>query len=82
MPIYEYYCANCKAEYELLRPVSKADETAPCQTCGQPGERQLSSFSFKSDTFTSPKLKEPNRKPLRSYNRDPSPTPAEDTPSS
>ena len=38
MPIYEYYCATCNAEFEALRPVSKADEPTPCKTCGQPGE--------------------------------------------
>jgi putative FmdB family regulatory protein len=66
MPIYEYYCANCKVEFEALRPASKADEPAPCKTCGQPGQRQLSTFSFKSNTFTAPKLK-PASKPRRSY---------------
>lgn len=83
MPIYEYYCANCSAEYEVLRPASRAGEPALCQTCSQPGQRQLSSFSFKSNTFTAPKLKKPNPKPLRSYNQSQSPTPAEeDLPSS
>lgn len=67
MPIYEYYCANCNTEFEALRPASKADELVDCKTCGQPGERQLSTFSFKSNTFTAPKLK-PAAKPRRSYN--------------
>ena len=66
MPIYEYYCANCNAEFEALRPASKADEPVDCKTCGQPGQRQLSTFSFKSNTFTAPKLK-PATKPRRSY---------------
>ena len=66
MPIYEYYCANCNVEFEALRPASKSDEPAPCKTCGQPGQRQLSTFSFKSNTFTAPKLK-PAAKPRRSY---------------
>jgi putative FmdB family regulatory protein len=76
MPIYEYYCANCNVEFEALRPASKADEPVPCKTCGQPGQRQLSTFSFKSNTFTAPKLK-PASKPRRSYNvNEPSESPA------
>jgi putative FmdB family regulatory protein len=69
MPIYEYYCPNCNVEFEALRPASKADEPVPCKTCGQPGQRQLSTFSFKSNTFTAPKLK-PAAKPRRSYQVD------------
>ena len=78
MPIYEYYCATCNAEFEALRPVSKADEPAPCKTCGQPGKRQLSTFSFKSNTFTAPKLK-PATNPLRSYNQETSSEPSKET---
>ena len=76
MPIYEYYCAKCNIEYETIRPASQADSPAPCKSCGQPGERQLSTFSFKSNTFTAPKLK-PATKPMRSYdvNRPESPQP-------
>ncbi|MDE2780644.1 MAG: zinc ribbon domain-containing protein [Chloroflexota bacterium] len=66
MPIYEYYCATCNVEYEAIRPASRADEPVPCKTCDRPGERQLSTFSFKSNTFTAPKLK-PAGRPKRSY---------------
>lgn len=59
MPIYEYYCANCNIEYEAIRPVSQADQPVLCKVCDRPGERQLSTFSFKSNTFTAPKLKPP-----------------------
>lgn len=69
MPIYEYYCASCKREFESLRPASKSQESAPCKTCGEPAQRQLSTFSFKSNTFTAPKLK-PATKPMRSYDRE------------
>ena len=67
MPLYEYYCANCNIEFEALRPVAKGGEPVACKTCGQNGERQMSTFSFKSNTFTAPKLK-PATKPRRSYN--------------
>ncbi len=69
MPIYEYYCAGCNLEYEAIRPAAQADNPAPCKTCGQPGQRQLSTFSFKSNTFTAPKLK-PAARPKRSYTPD------------
>ena len=69
MPIYEYYCADCNLEYEAIRPAAQADAPAPCKTCQQPGQRQLSTFSFKSNTFTAPKLK-PAAKPKRSYAAD------------
>jgi putative FmdB family regulatory protein len=69
MPLYEYYCAHCKTEFEALRPAARADEPAPCKSCGQPGQRQLSTFSFKSNTFTAPKLKQAGR-PFRSHSQE------------
>ena len=74
MPIYEFYCENCQAEYELIRPVSRMDEPAPCASCGSNGRRQLSYFSFKSNTFTAPKLRPPLREPYRSHDQEPSQT--------
>ena len=66
MPIYEYYCANCNIEFEALRPASRSNEPAECKVCGSESERQLSTFSFKSNTFTAPKLK-PATRARRSY---------------
>ena len=57
MPIYEYRCTACGAEFEAIRQVSRADDPIDCKTCGAPASRQISNFSFKSDTFTSPKLR-------------------------
>ena len=57
MPIYEYHCAACAASFESIRPVSRADDPADCKACGRPATRQISNFSFKSDTFTAPKLR-------------------------
>ena len=81
MPIYEYYCASCKLEFEVLRPATQSQDSAPCKTCGEPSQRQLSTFSFKSNTFTAPKLKLA-KKPMRSYDQEtpldsPMETPAE-----
>ena len=57
MPIYEYRCPACGNEFESIRPVSRADDPIDCKSCGQPAARQISNFSFKSDTFTAPKLR-------------------------
>ena len=29
MPIYQYYCAACNADFELIRLLAKADDPAP-----------------------------------------------------
>ncbi len=70
MPVYEYYCETCRAEYELIRSVSRMDDPALCPTCGQAGRRQLSQFSFNSNTFTAPKLRPTSQGPFRSHNQD------------
>lgn len=33
MPLYEYYCADCRTKFEALRPMSKADTTIQCKSC-------------------------------------------------
>ncbi len=80
MPIYEYYCAECGSEFDLMRSVSQADDPAPCQGCGNPARRQLTTFSFKSDTFTAPRLKRSTQRPLRSHDRPESAETPEDSP--
>ena len=42
MPIYEFRCATGH-EHELLLPMSVADRTAPCPTCGNDARRLISS---------------------------------------
>ena len=76
MPIYEYFCANCNAEYELVRPASKMVDLAACKTCGEAGQRQLSAFSFKSNTFSSPRLKQASIKRFRARDRVTPPEPS------
>lgn len=65
MPLYEYYCAHCQQEFQLIRLVAQAGAPGECAVCGQPGQRQLSNFAFKSNTFTSPKFKASLEKPMR-----------------
>lgn len=49
MPIYEYQCPSCGREFELMRPMSQAGETAPCPNCGTSSERLVSVFASKAD---------------------------------
>lgn len=65
MPIYQYLCEECRVESEYIRPVSKADDEALCKLCGATTTRVLTMFSFKSDTFTAPKLRSTNSQPMR-----------------
>jgi putative FmdB family regulatory protein len=46
MPIYEYRCANCRAVFEKLRPMSQADAPTVCSQCGSSDtSRAISLFS-------------------------------------
>ena len=74
MPIYEYRCADCGAEFESIRSVARADDPIDCKSCGQPATRQLSNFSFKSDTFTAPKLRNRPGQTFRGRQSDNAPT--------
>ena len=51
MPIYEYRCKDCGAEFELLRSASASDDDLKCQYCGAPRvERQFSAFATSGGT--------------------------------
>jgi len=57
MPIYEYICPDCEIKFELLRPMSRANEEASCPQCQQKAGRVLSNFAcFSTDEsgLTSP----------------------------
>ncbi len=50
MPIYEYVCSDCGLKFELLRPLSQANEAASCSRCHNSAERIFSPFaSFSKD---------------------------------
>ena len=50
MPIYEYSCPSCHLGFELLRPLSQANEGASCPHCHNNAERVFSTFaSFSKD---------------------------------
>ena len=45
MPVYEYYCSKCSANYELLRPMSRSDEPGVCPEGHRGGARTISVFA-------------------------------------
>ncbi|MDY6842990.1 MAG: zinc ribbon domain-containing protein [Thermodesulfobacteriota bacterium] len=51
MPIYEYHCAKCNNEFELMRPVKEIDEPALCPHCGSEGEKIISGFASKTGFY-------------------------------
>lgn len=42
MPIYEYFCPECRATFEKLRPISSSDAEVTCPRCGSPVKRMVS----------------------------------------
>ncbi len=66
MPIYEYYCAACQKEFELMRPLSQMGDPAPCPSCGAAGQRLISSFASKVDYYIKTPSKPPFRRPADS----------------
>ena len=46
MPLYEYYCADCRNTFDALRTMDKADATIQCKHCeGRKTSRVLSVFA-------------------------------------
>lgn len=41
MPIYEYFCLDCQATFELMRSLAEADAGATCESCGSSQTRRL-----------------------------------------
>ena len=57
MPLYEYSCKKCDKRFELLRPMSLANQSAPCPHCSDTANRALSvfaSFSVGSNGMPAP----------------------------
>ncbi|MGH2592532.1 MAG: FmdB family zinc ribbon protein [Anaerolineae bacterium] len=34
MPVYEYFCSDCRTKFDALRPMAEADQTITCEECG------------------------------------------------
>ena len=39
MPLYEYYCDDCKKVFDSLQPISRSDQPVACPKCGQDADR-------------------------------------------
>ena len=60
MPLYEYYCAECRTRFEALRPMTKADEPIQCKNCeSMKTSRALSLFA--AHTHREPSASAPPR---------------------
>jgi putative FmdB family regulatory protein len=42
MPIYEYWCPECRSAFEKLRPMQSSDSEVVCPRCGSQVKRMLS----------------------------------------
>ncbi|UCD98768.1 MAG: zinc ribbon domain-containing protein [Chloroflexota bacterium] len=50
MPLYEYVCLDCRAQFDALRSIKDADAPIACQNCqGENTSRMLSLFFAHSD---------------------------------
>jgi putative FmdB family regulatory protein len=50
MPIYEYQCQDCHADFEIIRPMKDADSIAVCNKCqSQNTKRRISMFNASSN---------------------------------
>jgi putative FmdB family regulatory protein len=41
MALYEYKCAECEERFDLMRPMSAADDPAQCPECGSEDSRRV-----------------------------------------
>jgi putative FmdB family regulatory protein len=58
MPIYEYWCPECRSAFEKLRPMQSNDSEVVCPRCGSGVKRMLSVIaavgrSSDSDSYAS-----------------------------
>ena len=47
MPIYEFQCYSCGLRFEKLYRRVTDDPEAPCTSCGEPSQRQVTAAAFK-----------------------------------
>jgi putative FmdB family regulatory protein len=46
MPVYEYFCSNCRTKFDALRPMSEADVAIKCENCDSPRTGRVLSMFF------------------------------------
>lgn len=57
MPVYEYCCAQCRSEFELMRPMSEVNLPATCPACGGKGVKLVSNYASQVDSYLRPPTK-------------------------
>jgi len=46
MPLYEYYCTDCRTTFDRIRPMNQADAPVECENCASSHtSRTLSIFA-------------------------------------
>ena len=65
MPIYEYRCPKCGADFELMRRMAEMNEPTQCPKCGAASERLISVFAAKEGFYIRAPAKPAFRKPAR-----------------
>ncbi|MFL5735515.1 MAG: FmdB family zinc ribbon protein [Chloroflexia bacterium] len=45
MPIYEYWCPQCRTQFDKLRPLGSSDAEVKCPTCGSGVKKMVSVFT-------------------------------------
>jgi len=46
MPIYPYRCESCNLAYEVIKPMSEANELESCPKCSKPMTRVFTPIAF------------------------------------
>ena len=54
MAVYEYLCPECLSQFELMKPMSEADEPAICSKCGSEAHKLISGFASKTGDSMQP----------------------------
>lgn len=45
-PIYDYFCAKCDKDYEVIKSIKEYDAKDPCPACGKIGRRHITKVIF------------------------------------
>lgn len=50
MAIYEYRCPRCGTDFEVMRPISKTQESTRCPSCSAECQRLVLAFAHTQDS--------------------------------
>ena len=51
MPIYEYFCSDCRRVFEIRLSFSQSNSTALCPWCNTPARKLISSFAARTGSY-------------------------------